>query len=387
MIDPKEIQPQVDAGSDVLRRFRYQAEITLPYCLSCSLGSEILSVIPEHLEDIAIECESRWRFIQVKTRNPERGLWRLSDLFVQGGALRSLFRTHKQISEVVVTLELLLEGATKPGDLIENLRSDGNRNDPGLVSAVADKLEIGEKDAISFLDRVVLHKPPPLRLNIKDSNLRLIHEQNSSLTHPEVLAIYEKLISEIERAMRADSLGPEWPGYVLHPSNRPSGFSERLAAKRITRARLKGLVAPLTSRPKHLLQRVTDSTTTSISELERKLVTGGATDRIIERARMLHSNAQAHLFTFQAGTLYPVHDLVEDLNQRLETHVVAKIALYQSSLRPAIDIWDSLLNEFTTNASVIDPNSVMNADPMLLIGHICELADMCVVDWGMAREN
>ena len=85
-----------DWGSDTFARFRYQAEATLPYCLSLvSSHSDIQAVIPEHLEDIAIKTDSGWRFLQVKTRNPERGLWGASDLLSKkGGALRSLYRTY-----------------------------------------------------------------------------------------------------------------------------------------------------------------------------------------------------------------------------------------------------------------------------------------------------
>ena len=76
-----------DWGSDTLMRFRYQAEVTLPYCLSVLTSqNKILAVIPEHLEDIALKTDDGWRFLQVKTRDPERGLWKASELFTKKGA-------------------------------------------------------------------------------------------------------------------------------------------------------------------------------------------------------------------------------------------------------------------------------------------------------------
>ena len=82
-----------DWGADTLDRFRYQAEVTLPYCLAVVTRNKgILAVLPEHLEDIALQTDQGWRFLQVKSRNPERGLWTATDLLVQkGGALRSLY--------------------------------------------------------------------------------------------------------------------------------------------------------------------------------------------------------------------------------------------------------------------------------------------------------
>src|SRR5205823_4553249 len=97
-----------EIGTNTLQRFRYQAEVTLPYCVYCALGQDIVSVIPEYLEDIALEYPGYWRFIQVKSRDPERPLWRLQDLLVEsGGALRSLHRTHLQTKEKNASLEIL----------------------------------------------------------------------------------------------------------------------------------------------------------------------------------------------------------------------------------------------------------------------------------------
>ena len=69
-----------DWGADTIDRFRYQAEVTLPYCLAVVTRNKgILAVLPEHLEDIALQTDQSWRFLQVKSRNPERGLWTATD--------------------------------------------------------------------------------------------------------------------------------------------------------------------------------------------------------------------------------------------------------------------------------------------------------------------
>lgn len=135
MTDPGSLEPVRDAGSDTFDRYLYQAEVTFPFCLECALGGEIKAVVPEHLEDIALEYERRWRFIQVKSRDPERGLWTLADLLGSSGALQSLYKTHRLTIGSNATLELLLEGATKAKDPIRHLLRDGNALTPLCLHA------------------------------------------------------------------------------------------------------------------------------------------------------------------------------------------------------------------------------------------------------------
>jgi hypothetical protein len=71
--DPKGIAVTVDTGADTFSRYVYQVEIAFRFCLDCALGGDVVSVVPEHLEDIALECRSSWRFLQIKTRNAELG--------------------------------------------------------------------------------------------------------------------------------------------------------------------------------------------------------------------------------------------------------------------------------------------------------------------------
>ncbi|NIN00186.1 MAG: DUF4297 domain-containing protein [candidate division Zixibacteria bacterium] len=385
MTDPRTIQPPTNSGSDSFARFHYQAEVTLPFCLDCALGSEIASVMPEHLEDIAVESEVGWRFVQVKSRDPERGLWRLPDLLGGDGALRSLFRTHLLTKDVPGTsLELLLEGTCKRGNPIECLRLGMDHRDPNLVGAVARALGIEEDEGIEFLERVKLLKPPSPRPNIKDTNLRLIHEQNPSLDHKTVSDIYDRLISEIERAMRADPIGSRWPHYVTHPDQAPSELAEKMESKRLTRRRLQEIVAPITSPPRYLLRRITDTTPNSISILEQKMLAGGATREIIDRARNLRANAQHRLIEVGARSIFPSDELLGDLHERLETHAVTKREVYTSSERPAVGIWNSLLKQFSESPVSLDPNNLMQQDPMLLLGETCELAELCIIDFGSA---
>ena len=386
-MDPKSVIPGTDKGSDTFARYIYQAEVTFPYCLHCALGDEIISVIPEHLEDMALEYEDRWRFLQIKSRNPERGTWRLSHLLVPGAALRTLFATYKQLPEAHISLELVLEGAVKSGDPLENLRKGEDHAQADLLAAVSEKLEIGIGQARRFLEKVFLVTPPPPREYIRAENLNLLHEQNPKLDRATVEAVYSRFLEEIEKAMRAARLGSEWPSYVVHPEILPSEAEQKMQRKRLTKAYLEECAGPIKSKAKYLLRRLTGQEFDPVSILERKLLRGGATQEVITDARSLRANAQRRRFELQAQRMSIDNSRIEDLRHRLQTHFNAKKAVHAGSERPAILIWHDLLEQLAAGASNIDYHGLYSGDPMLLLGEICELADECVLDWGLASAN
>jgi len=386
MTDPYQIVPRVDAGSDTFARYHYQAEVILPFCLHCALDNEITAVIPEHLEDVALETKNKWRFIQIKSKDPELGLWKLSTLLTPNGALRSLYRTFQQTRGVPTQLELILEGACGKNDPIQYLKYGNDHGEIKLVSDVSKGLVISNEEAHQFLSCVTLGKPPPPRQNIRAANILLMNYQNRMLSHAQIEPLYESLIGVIERAMRADPLGVEWPSYVAK-SLTSMDASKKLEAKRLSKDYLKQIIQPLLSPPRQLLKRITDTTSDSISLLERKLMVGGATPEIINTARTLMANAQVCIYNLKAQSIFSDEAVFDDLDIRLQSYATAKKALHKSSKYPAIDTWDSLLTEFTNNPVVIDPDRVMHADPMLLLGQVCALADLCKLDWGVADAN
>ena len=193
-----------DWGSDTLARFRYQAEVTLPYCLAMlSRQEDVLAVVPEHLEDIALKTTTGWRFLQVKTRDPERGLWTASDLLKRkGGALRSLYRTYLLTLGKDYPLELLLEGAVKTRDPLRSLYARADRTE--LVQMVMVALHASQPSAEDFVRRLAVNDSLSPRPAIHATNARLLHELAPSLTRPELEALHSALLAEIERAMRCE---------------------------------------------------------------------------------------------------------------------------------------------------------------------------------------
>src|ERR1035437_1260020 len=96
-MDPSQLVPSNDTGKSSFERFCYQAHIAFPYCLNCALGGDVVCVVAEHIEDLAVETNEGWRFLQIKTRDPEKGPWTLSDLTGKSGGLCSLLRAHRRL--------------------------------------------------------------------------------------------------------------------------------------------------------------------------------------------------------------------------------------------------------------------------------------------------
>ena len=119
-----------------------------------------------------------------------------------------------------------------------------------------------------------------------------------------------------------------------------------------------------------------------VSALTQKLVLGGATPNLIDRARTLQANALHHRLVRAARNLVVNDDLLTDLEERIRTYADTAAAKHASSAHPAIEMWAYLLDRFGTHAADIDPHKLVSADPMLLMGESCILSNECVFDWG-----
>ncbi len=373
----------MDWGSDTFSRFRYQAEVTLPYCLSAIRSeNDILAVIPEHVEDIAIKTSFGWRFIQVKSRDPERGLWRLNDLFEKSGALRSLYRTYLLTTDMDYPLEVVLEGTIKPKDPIGYLRPNEERED--LVPVVMQKLDADETSARDFLRRVVLDEGLPPRSVIQATNARLLHECLPELNKSELDAVYESLLSEIEKAMGCERFGAFWPNYVLASTHRPTKVEENLRRKTLDKERLSAVTKTSAPSNRPLLKRMVELGRRPTSSLTQKLILGGATSELITRARNLRANAQYHRYVRSAQGISSQDSQLSDLHERLLVHADTAASVCVDFERPAIKMWEYLLHEYSTHGEKIDRSNLVSADPMLLLGESCVLSDQCEFNWGTA---
>jgi len=345
MKDPSQVRPIDDSGSDTFGRYVYQAEVAFKFCLACAVGSEIIAVIAEHLEDIALHCSNGWRFLQVKTRNAERGSWKLSDVSGKDGGLHSLLRTFYllHLSPPNYTLELHLEGALAPRDDINLLLTEEGRENKLLIDKLCKALKLDSTSCKDFLNKLRVSHSLPSRTTITACNIRLLLNESGNLLSAEVEDLYDKVIRIIETAMAAALLRNDWRKIICNSESFAPNEQYLFEQKRISRDMLAFLANTLTGAPQPLLKLLTQPDGKAISALEQKLLIGGATPQLIIAAKSLRAQAVQWEIENESSYLYRQDDLIEDVRTRLHTRVVGLVAQHGAGPTPAAVIWNELI--------------------------------------------
>jgi hypothetical protein len=385
-ITPDAVSPPDDSGSTTLQRYRYQAKVVFPFTLSCALDQNEVAVIPEHVEDLALQYDASWRFAQIKSRQASQGTWTLSDLLDKdGGPLPSLYRAFKATRGTSATYELFLEQAISPTNPILALKKGTNQS--LLIKKVAKGLRIKEQDAKQFLQCVRLHDPLPTQQHIDAVNIMILMAQHQGLTHQKATSIYRRALERIEKAMRAEPPSVSWPEYVkLEPHNRADEIYD---AKCLTRDVCRSLFSELSGPANRLLKRTVDPALSRPSRLKAKLILADAPDALIESAITLRANATTAVFealnlaSASPGSVKAAQ--LEDVRERLFHRATGIIEQHREQPQAAVQIWNELMKVLGTEAVQLDPNQVFNQDQMLLMGQICEISDECRTDWGGRR--
>lgn len=372
-----------DSGATTFARFRYQAKVVFPYLLQCGLGDGPVAVIPEHIEDLLLRGQSGWRFVQIKTRDPARGMWTLGDLLGEDGALRSLFRSYSATQGCDATYEAHLEQSVSPNGNAKLLRTAAGRRTGALIEAVRKALRIRKATCVSFLDRVRLIDALPPREHIDAVNLRLAGSLGVALPHEALQHLYADALVRIEAAMAAEPIGVAWPTYVLDESDEAA--KERYRHKHLDRAECELFTARLRGGSTRLLRRKLNPDLPSPTRLEEKLMLAGAPDNIIEDAKVLRAFATAAEFEFLQQTASTEQQKkLADLQERLRFRATSVCAAATAD-PPGPAVWESLQAALHAAPTTIDPNRVLQQDPLLLMGEVCELSDQCLVNWGVKR--
>lgn len=380
--DPSQISVATDSGSSTFQRFCYQAYTAFPFCVECGLSGSVELVIAEHVEDIVVLQEGTWRFIQIKTRNPELGPWRLADLVAENGGLRSLLRTHRLVQNIPATLELFLEGPLLRTDPAWSFVEKPDELDDHLCERVAIALDLKEQEPGEFLRRVKVRHNCSSRQTIVAVNLRRLGVLNRSLNMSELESIHDAIVGEIYKAMNLERLGERWPQYVVDPQTRTQAMEPVYQAKCLTQRKLSPLVARLNTPSKPLLQRLSAPDQQVPSDLELKLLNGGATRQIIDDAKSLRANASMREYEYMSVSLYGDDSILNDVRERLRIYVNSLIALHIQNPKPAVGIWKDLLDKLLERAVDFDRHSMFWQDPYLLLGEVCQMSDECLTDWG-----
>lgn len=193
-MDPLGARPPDDTGTETFRRYLYQACLAVPFCLKCAAGEGVVSVIMEHFEDLVVEYEDSWLFIQIKTRNADRGPWRLNDAM---GGLRSLHRVFRETRHLEAKYELYLEGPVDPANVLHELVLDGSDFGRTLRDGVKRELDIDDPECEEFLASVTVRPEQPPRDYAEARNIRILNEYAPRLLQTELEAVHGRVTQEL----------------------------------------------------------------------------------------------------------------------------------------------------------------------------------------------
>lgn len=379
MKNPLNQEPPDDTGTDTLKRFRYQAQLALPFCLACARKEKVRSIIMEHFEDIVVEYDDYWHFIQVKTRNEDRGQWKLADAI---DGLKSLYRTFNKTSHLKAKYSLFIEGSISANDSLKALTHSKDISD-ALVEKVSQKLDIEDSESRAFLKAVTVHPNQPPRSHITSHNIYLMGKVSASTSTCEIKSLEQKLTDEILRAMSCDRLDNVLYHYIAKIEGLEDGIRARVDAKRLTANNITDIIGSLITGDYPLLLRIIDLNAPTPTKLEKKLIAGGATERIIKNAKELRANASIREAEILSSGFFMEEEKFVDVQVRLETLANSVVERFEDLDKPAKTIWLELRKEITQTVSSVDPNRIYKQDPYLLLGATCGLSDECRIDWGM----
>jgi len=372
--------PPDDTGTDTLKRFRYQAQIALPFCLACARKEKVRSIIMEHFEDIVVEYDDYWHFIQVKTRNADRGPWKLADAI---DGLKSLYRAFNETSHLEARYSLFIEGAISARDNLNSLTLPKTDISDEIIQKISQKLEIEDSECKTFIGAVTVHPNQPPRANITSHNIHLIGQISASTSTREIESLEKKLTDEILRAMSCDRLDSLLYHYIAKVEELEDETKARIDAKRLTSINIADILGSLASGDYPLLLRITDLHEPSPTNLEKKLIAGGATERIIIDAKTLRANASIREAEILSSGFLNQEDRITDVQIRIQTLTNSIVEEHDESEKPAKIIWRMVLDELTQKKDSVDPHRIYKQDPYLLLGAVCGISDECRIDWGV----
>jgi len=374
-----------DTGSDISRRYRYQAEAAFMSCLDLALIRTVLSITPERFEDLLIEQADRWSFVQIKTRDPGLGAFTFADLLADGGALRSVARTHKAILDFddgrEIRYEIWLELGAKSGNAIERLLVPRRLGPDGeMIERCAERLKVDEPFAEAMLNRCYIRAPLPPRGLIRDFNIRNLQRYNPAVPVATTEKVYEGVIARVEQAMRAELLQDEFPQCVMEPDGVNEALAAKIAGKRLEAASVGEIFQPLEGGDAAVLEQITDPDRLAASELDRKLLAAGVTEESRHQAKVLRANASRRAYELSTGLSDPGAKFA-DLDIRALT-VASATAGVAVATPPGPEVFKALLDQLLQSPADVDPSGLLAQDGMLLFGRVCELSDECRFGWG-----
>lgn len=400
---PTDLTAPDDSGAATFARYRYQAKVAFLEFLRCAHGQSAYLVL-EQIEDIVTVEGSRWRFMQVKSRKPERGSWTVSDIFGEDGPVRSLYRTYLHMKEISrgphkgrlpkdgFIYEMRLEGTLSHSGNAKGLHP--YRGGPGVVpsddliqmaksqlKSLFPKNETRKPDVKAFLTALAIRDNLPSQSLIDADNIfNTFRRFCPQADFSQVIESYKKALDLIENAMTEET-EVAWRRELLPSTGNPKVLTSEVCAA----------VLPSGSQidPTRLLVLdVGDMIRHPATALERKMRANGAKESTITSAKKVRIRATEREIRHLASGDPHASEALVDMRERLLITARAAANHANGTAAPAEQIWAKLVLELPLGtAQSIDPNSIFDQDSFLILGELCQVSDMCDFSWSCDDEN
>jgi len=112
--------------------------------------------------------------------------------------------------------------------------------------------------------------------------------------------------------------------------------------------------------------------------MEEKMLAATLPPGLVNQAKQLRAHAAVRLAEYRASATAPDAAL-DDLEFRILSAATVGAAMPRGA-SPA-GVWVAIENRIRGNPSQVDPRQILAADPILLMGALCQYCDECKFAW------
>jgi Cap4 dsDNA endonuclease len=388
------IRPRDIAGPDTFRRYRYQAKQVFAAWLQCLLPDGPIAVICEHVEDYVVVFDDTIRFRQVKTRN--KGVWTVGKISKDGGGLDSLIRSYLTVQEAgmldIATFELLLEGVSS--ERSETVLFFTNpENAPESTKRKICEYGLPSTSLPEFLSRLRVLPGMSSQSTIDAVNVNALAGVLTNQPLGVIRRIYRELLVKVEAAQaeEVDLFSTDWADSVRN-ADALAGQASALSfgSKLLTRQQLLQILPPIPQENLAQMQAAVSllaAPGTVISQLERKLISAGATEATLDKAKTLRALADVQLELAAAanaeaiGQIDRLADDVLTFARATATNVALTSAGNPVMIARQGDAVFAQLATQVTQLRALDTAQLLCNEPYGVLGYLCHLSDKCYYSW------